>query len=127
MTPTLADGDRLLVSRFAYGLEAPARGDIILLRDPSRPGSECIKRILALPGETVRLDGLIPSIQAPGGTDASGADISWTLGGRQYFVAGDNLARSTDSRSYGPVDRSAIIGRAWYRYASPRQRTGLLP
>jgi signal peptidase I len=125
MAPALSNGDRLLVSRLAYRLEAPARGDIVLLRDPSRPGSECIKRILALPGETVRLDGLIASVQ-PASVDGGPAGAGWTLGGRDYFLVGDNLAHSTDSRSWGPVGQSAILGRAWYCYASSRGPTGVL-
>ncbi len=123
MVPALSDGDRLLVSRLAYHLAAPAHGDIVLLRDPSRPGSECIKRILALPGELVRLDGLVASVTVAGAGGTEGADATWQLGAQDYFVVGDNFARSTDSRSYGPIDRSAIIGRACYRYGSTLGRT----
>jgi signal peptidase I len=126
MTPALVDGDHLLISRFACRLGAPAHGDIVLLRDPSRPGSECIKRILALPDETVRLDGLVASIQEPAEVGASANGSLCVLGSDQYFVAGDNAAHSTDSRSFGPVSRSAILGRAWYRYKSRDGRTGLL-
>jgi signal peptidase I len=105
MQPALEDGDRLLVSRLAYRLAAPKHGDIVLVRDPSRSGYECIKRILGLPGEMVE-DRL--------------------LGPEEYFLVGDNLLHSTDSRTYGPVPADAIIGRAWYRYASPTGRRGRL-
>lgn len=126
MLPTLADGDRLLVSRLAYRLAAPRRGEIVLLRDPSQPGFECIKRIVALPGEQVRLEGLSVTVAARDGGTPSIPGATWRLGGAEYFVAGDNLARSHDSRAFGPIARSALLGMAWYRYAGPSGRTGLL-
>jgi signal peptidase I len=126
MTPAVVDGDRLLVSRLAYRFAAPARGDVILIRDPSRPGSECIKRILALPGEIVRIDGIVATLQLSASDDGDRPDASWRLENDQYFVVGDHLAVSHDSRGYGPVTRSAILGRAWYRYRSRYGRTGLL-
>jgi signal peptidase I len=125
MAPAVVDRDRLLVSRLAYCFGGPRRGDIVLLRDPSRPGSECIKRILALPGEIVRVDGLMATVQSQQSGDDL-PDSRWTLGSDQYFVIGDHAAVSNDSRSYGPVARSDILGRAWYRYRSADNRTGLL-
>ena len=51
--------------------------------------------------------------------------MQWTLGPDEYILLGDNRDDSLDSRAFGPVQRSAIIGRAWYRYA-PAARSGLL-
>jgi type IV secretory pathway protease TraF len=65
-----------------------------------------VKRIAARPGDTIRT--------------ASGAT---TLSGGEAWLLGDNLARSVDSRRYGPVPLTALVGRAWFRYA-PRQRIG---
>jgi enamine deaminase RidA (YjgF/YER057c/UK114 family) len=126
MAPAVVDGDRLLISRLTYHFAGPARGDIVLLRDPSRPGSECIKRILALPGETVRLDGLVATLESSRPACGDRPDAIWNLGVDQYFVVGDHLAVSHDSRAYGPVTGSAILGLVWYRYRSAYGRTGLL-
>lgn len=92
MWPALRAGDRLLVNRLAYRLSPPRHGDIVLLRDPQRPGFECIKRIVGLPGEL-------------------------GLARDYYWVLGDNRAFSRDSRNFGPIHRSSILGLAWRRYA----------
>jgi signal peptidase I len=126
MLPALADRDRILVSRLAYRLGRPRRGDIALLRDPSRSGYECIKRIVALPGERVRLKGLSATVVSPDGDSGRPSGREWQLAESEYFVVGDNLAHSRDSRDYGPVQRSELRGPAWYRYASRSLATGLL-
>jgi signal peptidase I len=145
MHPTLCDGDRLLVSRLAYRLRRPRRGEIVLLR---RTGGahkpESIKRIVGLPHEQVqivagevRLNGhplREPYLPQPA-TEAESALLSaalaltpsceWRLGADEYVVLGDNRARSTDSRSFGPVRMRDITGRVWYRY-EPWERAGHL-
>ncbi len=146
MQPTLRDGDQLLVSRLAYRLGRPRRGEIVLVRAGAggAHNPESIKRIVGLPHEhvqviagEVRLDGRpLPEPYLP--TPASEAEramlaaalavtpsCDWQLGADEYIVLGDNRVRSTDSRTYGPVGRRSIVGRAWYRYA-PRERTGRL-
>jgi signal peptidase I len=146
MYPTLCDGDRLLVSRMAYRLGRPRRGEIVLLR--ARAGGahspESIKRIVGLPHEhvqviagEVRLNGRpLPEPYLPqSSSEAERAMRSaalahtppreWQLGADEYLVLGDDRARSTDSRAYGPVRRRSMAGKAWYRYA-PRERAGRL-
>jgi len=108
MQPALEEGDHLLVSRLAYRFALPKHGDIVLLRDPSRPGSECIKRIMGLPGELVPV-GSGPRLLAPA----------------EYFVVGDHLSHSTDSRAFGPVPASSLVGKAWYR-SGPSPKRGRL-
>lgn len=90
MEPAYRAGDRLLVDRTAFLRRPPAPGDVVVLRDPERAGHLLLKRIAAAPQ------------QAPG---PSG-----------YYVLGDNAAASRDSRSFGPVPRRAILGKAWLRY-----------
>ena len=144
MHPTLRDGDRLLVSRMAYRRRRPRRGEIVLLR--ARAGGarnpESIKRIVGLPHERVQvvagevhLDGRSlpepylarPASEAERAMRAAALALrppcEWRLGADEYIVLGDNRARSTDSRAFGPLRRRDIVGRAWYRYA-PRGRAG---
>lgn len=126
MRPTLEDGDRLLLDRFGFKLFGPRRFDIVLFKSDS--GQTNIKRIVALPGESVVIrDGKLyvngkllesPShlkfgeITSPGRV---GESIS--LGRDEYFVLSDNLESGEDSRSesIGNVTRKMIRGRIWFR------------
>ena len=125
MQPTIEHGQYLLVSRMAYVDSAPARGDVIVLRDPCNGRRRVLKRVVGLPGEEVRIrDGLLfvegvhldESYLANLPTSIGLEDNFWELGTSQYFVAGDYRIRSTDSRDYGPISEKLIIGRVWYRY-----------
>jgi signal peptidase I len=103
MAPTLLPGDHLLVR--------PARRlrhrDLVVVRDPDAADRWVVKRVAALPGQSVVIEGR--TLQA-------GAGI---------VVLGDNLAQSTDSRTYGAVPLDDVHGRVWYRYA-PADRAGRL-
>ena len=121
MTPTLANGDLLNVSR---GPTAVARGALVVLSGPRDPDRTTIKRVVGLPGEQVRLaDGVVlvdgKELDEPylGGLPGSPglAQGEWKLGDGECFVMGDNRAHSTDSRDYGPVKLSSATGRAWFR------------
>jgi signal peptidase I len=101
MAPTLLPGDHLLV-RPARTLR---RRDLVVVADPDAQGRWVVKRVAALPGETVVVDGR---------TLTAGDGI---------VLLGDNTERSTDSRHYGAVPMDAVHGRVWYRYA-PAQRAG---
>ena len=96
MSPALSSGDKIRVDLFAYLFKRPARGDVVVFRAPDDSERFDIKRVVGLPGETVQSDD----------------GRSLTLPMNLYFVAGDNRTQSTDSRAYGPVPRSAIIGKA---------------
>ena len=126
MRPTLEDGDRLLLDRFGFKLFGPRRFDIVLFKSDS--GQTNIKRIVALPGESVVIrDGKIyvngrhletpaylqfREVSSPGRV---GESIS--LGRDEYFVMSDNLESGEDSRSesIGNVTRKMIRGRIWFR------------
>jgi signal peptidase I len=162
MTPQLAVGDRVVVSKLAYDLHDPNRGDIVVfdcpaaancpdagavsepllvrgvhglleavgLRQPST--EEYIKRVVALPGETVQgRDGTVyigdqrlVEPYLPG--DAATSDFGpVTVGDGQLWVMGDNRSNSADSRSFGPIDVGTVVGRATHR-AWPPTRTAFL-
>ena len=103
MAPALLPGDHLLV-RPARQLR---RRDLVVVQDPDAPGRWVIKRVAALPGERIMVDGT--TLDAGGG----------------IVVLGDNAERSTDSRHYGSIPLDAVHGRVWYRYA-PAARSGRL-
>ncbi len=129
MDPNLYDHEYLIIDEISYRLHDPQRGDIIVFRYPRDPSQFFIKRIIGLPGETVEIrDGVIriSNESYPEGfvLDESGylspdvqtrGDISVTLKEDEYYVMGDNRRASLDSRSFGPVTRDYIVGRAWVR------------
>lgn len=131
MEPTFLDHQYLIINEIDYRFRQPERGDIIVLRYPKDPSQFFIKRIIGLPNETVEIRDNHVSItnqDHPEGfvldegmyLDAEVKTVggqSTVLGSDQYFVLGDNRSASLDSRSValGPIHRSAIIGRAWFR------------
>lgn len=123
MGPTLSSGEYVLVSRLAYRLRPPARGDIVLLRDPWILKGDYVKRIVGLPGEYVTLDEGNVSIggrRLPEPYRGEGVGLpsygDWMLGPDEYLVMGDNRQASRDSRFFGPIGRDRLVGRAWLRY-----------
>ena len=131
MAPTLIEDDLLLVSRRFPNRSRPARGDIVLFHDPVG-GVIDIKRVCGLPGELVELAGGALTVDGEALSEPyvnatrTGGIIhgAWMLAVEEYFVLGDNRGDSRDSRTFGPVNRSAIIARAWHRYG-PAGRGGL--
>lgn len=129
MEPTLhgcsgCNNDRLLVDKLSYHLHAVHRGDVVVFHRPpgvEAPESVLIKRVIGLPGETVSgHDGQVWIGQRPleesyvnpachGTTDFDPV----TVPSGRYFVMGDNRCNSSDSRVFGPIPRSSIIGRAF--------------
>jgi signal peptidase I len=128
MEPTLDIGDRILVDKLSYHLHAVHRGDIVVFRRP--PGvvgeggiKDLVKRVIGLPGETIAsadghvlIDGHVLSEPwLPPGTVTTGIRPQRIPPG-EYFVMGDNRTDSLDSRVFGPIPRSSIIGRAILRF-----------
>jgi signal peptidase I len=93
MLPAYKPKERLLVNRLAYLRRGPSVGDVVVIRDPDRPTRYLIKRVAA--------------VREGDGGRGSGA---------RYDVRGDNAADSRDSRHFGLIARSAIVGRAWFKY-----------
>jgi signal peptidase I len=126
MFATLDDNDYLIADKIAYRLHAPQRGDIIILRPPTDDSKDFIKRVIALPGERLLIrDGQVlinghrlnePYLPENWTSQANwGAPDGVVMAPNQYFVMGDNRNRSQDSRTFGPIGRDRIDGRAWFR------------
>jgi len=152
MYPTFNNADYLIIDELSYHFSAPQRGDVLVFRhtaDPANPNDPInatspsdfyIKRIIGLPGEKiVSANGIItvyPNASSTVGTaldepyiesDHASFD-SWTvtLGPAEYWMMGDNRNESSDSRVWGPLDRSYFIGRPILRLF-PFTALGLLP
>ena len=128
MNPSIRAGDWLLVRRDAYRRAAPARGDLVIVRDPRETTEKYLKRVVGLPGEEVSVrdgellidGGRLSEPYLEGLPSAVGFETkSWRLGQGQYFVVGDNRAHSTDSREFGPVESRLIVGKATFRLWPP--------
>lgn len=121
MVPNFADGELLLTEKVSYRISKPKRGDVIVFKAPKPQKVDFIKRLIGLPGETVGItDGTIfingQKLEEPYETQKTEGVIEVTLDENQYFVLGDNRRSSSDSRSFGPIDRNTISGRAWLVY-----------
>lgn len=118
MEPTLHHGERVLVFKLSYRWRPPRPGEIVVFRPPAGSGGEYIKRVVAGPGSTVRLeDGRVyrdgQPVEEPYGTFRDGSDLPPTeVPPGCVFVLGDNRPSSYDSRSFGPVPLARLDGRA---------------
>jgi len=123
--------DRGLACRACYWFSDPSRGDIVVFHAPKDAcgvGGTFVKRLIGLPGETVAerngrvfVDGKRlrePYVQAKGRDDRTG---TWHVPKGSYFFMGDNRSQSCDSRDWGPVRRSAIIGKLIVLYWPPER------
>ena len=131
MEPTLQVGDRILVSKFSYRLGSIRRGDIIVFRYPLGPARDFVKRVVALPGETVELrEGLVlisgKALSELYPTALPGGDRACTssygpkkVPDGQFFVLGDNRCNSEDSRFFGFVPAANVVGKALVVYWPP--------
>jgi signal peptidase I len=132
MYPTLREGDHIVVLKAAYDFTSPATGDVIVFKAPPKerdlcdsPGvNDLVKRIIAVPGETVWSEGNTIYLQSPHHkahvlvqhwqhVPQLGTPITRrTVPVGDYFVMGDNHPASCDSRVWGYVPRGNIIGKA---------------
>lgn len=128
MVPNFQDGNYVLVDEFTYRIRPPERGEVVVFHDVSDPSTYLIKRIIGLPGETVIINNNMVTIEnkqnpsgfvlnesyLPKGT-VTADDGTWTLSSSSYFMMGDNRAVSYDSRSWGPLPASNIVGLVRFR------------
>ncbi|MGB8862148.1 MAG: signal peptidase I [Ilumatobacteraceae bacterium] len=126
MITTLHDGDRVLVNKLSYRLHDPRRGDVVVLKTIEGAGErDLIKRVVALPGETVEYRSCILYVNGRELVEPylDPAVVTPTSCGESYgpklipddkvFVMGDNRPGSKDSRALGPIKYSDLIGRAF--------------
>jgi signal peptidase I len=124
MEPNLHDGEYVIVDKVSYALHAPERGDVIVLLRPN-PDKDLIKRIIGLPGDTLEVRNGQVYVNGAALTEPYlNQPTNSTIPARQvepgrYFVMGDNRNNSSDSRSFGSISRSDIVGRAWFVYWPP--------
>lgn len=126
MRPTLQDGEYILVSKLAYKLGEPQRGDIVVFVFPVNPEEDLIKRVIGLPGDTITVQGGVlsingvamdePYINAPPAYDGT-----WYVSEGELFVLGDNRNDSRDSHQWGLLPIQNVIGRAVVIYWPPEE------
>jgi len=144
MVPNFQSGEYVLTDKVSYKTRNPARGEVVVIHAPEAAhcpkgtGCDYIKRIVGLPGETVEIkqnkifingvalkEDYIPADFdiLPGKFTQNGPI---TNGPDEYFVSGDNRPYSADSRTWGPVQKSGIVGRAFFKYW-PFKVMGIIP
>ena len=124
------DKEYLIIDEISYRFNDVQRGDIVVFRYPLDPQEYFIKRVIGLPGEAVQIKGGNVIVYNDANPDGAFVAESYlpndlktyglsedkvSLGADQYFVLGDNRGASKDSRSFGPVDKSFIIGKVLFR------------
>jgi len=124
MLPVLEDQDRLFINKIAYRVGEIHRGDVVVFQYPRDLSKSYIKRVIALPGDTIRIDqGQVivngvalrePYVPLRYADEKSVPET--VLPPQQYFVLGDHRSIASDSRDFGPVDRDLIYGRAEFVY-----------
>ncbi len=126
MEPNFHNGEYIMVDKLTYRFTGgPKRGDVIVFHPPQSPGVNYIKRVMAGPGETIKIkDGEI-TVNGAKITEpyipqektlvrnSEDTDLEKTLSTDEYFVLGDNRDHSSDSREWGVLPKANIIGRAW--------------
>jgi signal peptidase I len=143
MEPTLHKDDRIMVNKLSYRLHDVNRGDLVVFRRPPNMASseinDLIKRVIALPNETIELRGSdiyiddqkLTEPYLPEGTQT--LNLGWVTGCSNpssertkctvppghVFVMGDNRQHSSDGRVFGPIDEDLIVGRAFVRIWPP--------
>jgi signal peptidase I len=130
MYPTFKNQEYILTNLIGLKLEPPKRGDVIVFKAPTDPDKDFIKRVIGLPGNTVsvkegyvyvngkKLDEhayLNDDIKTYGGAFLKDGETV-TVPPDEYIVMGDNRPFSSDSREWGLLKKSAIIGRSFFVY-----------
>lgn len=136
MHPNFPDGEYLLTEKVTYYRNDPKRGDVVVFKPPISE-DEFIKRIIGVSGDTVSVsngkvfvNGQLLNENYIKVNTSSGSFLSegetYTVPEGNYFVLGDNRPHSSDSRSWGPITKKVITGKAWVIYF-PFNLAGIIP
>jgi signal peptidase I len=124
MLPRLEDQDRLFINKFVYHFSDISRGDVVVFRYPQDTTKSYIKRIIALPGDKLRIargqvfvnDKPVAEPYVPQEyRDTKSVDAMIVPAG-EFYVLGDHRCIASDSRDFGPVRRDLIYGKASFVY-----------
>ncbi|MEN9328454.1 MAG: hypothetical protein RI947_1262 [Candidatus Parcubacteria bacterium] len=138
MEPSFNSGDYIFTSKVTYKFRALERGDVIVFRSPRNPDIEFIKRIIGLPGDKVLFregevyvngqqlkENYIADKTSLWEGGYAKEDEAIVVPSDSLFVLGDNRPRSSDSREFGPIAQTSIIGQVFYRYY-PANKIGIV-
>ena len=135
MMPALVDQERIFINKFVYrfGISDIRRGDMVVFWFPMDPTKSYIKRVIGIPGDTVEVDN--------GTVIVNGQRLEedyvlneyrdrapmapFKVQDEEFFVMGDHRSSSNDSRSWGPVPRKYIYGKAVFIYW-PLEKMGIV-
>jgi len=139
MEPTFYDHEYLIIDEFSYHVRDPRRGEVVVFRYPENPGLFFIKRVIGLPKERITISQGTVTVYPEGSgkplvmqepyldsSTRTAGEIDLLLQDDEYYVLGDNRSASFDSRSFGPLDRSFIVGRVVFR-GWPIDRIDIFP
>jgi signal peptidase I len=124
MLPRLEDRDRLFINKFVYHISAIERGDVVVFHYPRDPEKSYIKRVIALPGDRLRIDHGVVLLNGnrllenyvPEEYRDTRSMAELVVPEGSYFMMGDHRSISSDSREFGPVERPLIYGKAVFIY-----------
>jgi signal peptidase I len=135
MLPILHDSDRILIEELTPRFRSVRRGEVIVFRHPRDPKRLLVKRVIGMGGDTVAIDrGLValngvvqdePYLGAGSRDERSFAPTEVAHG--FLYVLGDDRSISEDSRVWGPIPESTVLGRALFTYWPPQRGRNLVP
>jgi signal peptidase I len=129
MYPNFHDKEFILTDKISYRNTGPQRGDVIVFHAPAPFDSDFIKRVIGLPGEVIEVrdnkvyinaqllkEDYLPNDYVTTEKSFLRDGVPYAIPDGYYMVFGDNRSYSSDSREWGPIERKAIVGKAWVRY-----------
>lgn len=127
MEPNFHNRQLIIIDKLSYRLREPSRSDVVVFESPQNMNVYFIKRIIGLPGDSIRItQGEVyingnklnePYLKPDQKTSIEGSDLGTlekTLSQNEFFVMGDNRDQSSDSREWGILPRKNIVGRFWF-------------